>query len=319
MKTIKMLTGIALVAILTLTFSTTSFAQNHGKHCPMHGACHDSGSFFGKNIRIEELGGDSMLIYVSKHTMHDMSDHGFPWKKWHLKKFNGHWAGIDLGFNGYVNKDFNMNLPANARFLDLNTARSLEFTFNPFELNLNLAKNHLGLVSGLGLTINNYFFEDKGFYFVSDEPVINAYRITDRDGVGVSLNKSKMTVVWITLPVLLEYQTNPGMRWNSFHITGGAIVGARVGQYTKQYYPGINTTYYLSDQYGNSVGTFSSDKYKTKDHGQFHLNPFKVDATLRIGWSFLNFWGTYSLTTLFKDKQGPELYPYSVGITLASW
>jgi hypothetical protein len=119
--------------------------------------------------------------------------------------------------------------------------------------------------------------------------------------------------------LLFEYQTNSQLRWNSFHIEAGAIAGVRICQYTKQYYPGINTTYYLNDAEGKIVGTFSSDKFKTHDHSQFHLNPFKVDATVRIGWSFLNFWGTYSMTTLFKDKQGPELYPYSVGITLAGW
>ena len=44
-----------------------------------------------------------------------------------------------------------------------------------------------------------------------------------------------------------------------------------------------------------------------------------MDATARIGWGWVNVFATYSLTTLFKTDRGPELYPFSVGLTISDW
>lgn len=312
MKTIKFLTGMSLFLIFMFSATQSLNAQP----CPKQAA--DDSTRCGHGIKIIEQHGDSVIIYISKKDVHHKFEEGCFWKKG-KKKFNGHWAGVELGFNSYVDQDFSMNMPQGSRYLDIDFSRSLQFTINPFELNLNLAKNKFGLVSGLGLTINNYFFENRNYYFVGDEPAINAYAITDRDGMKVDLQKSKMVITWLTLPVLFEYQTNPGMKMNSFHVAVGAVGSVRLGQYTKQYYPAINTTFYLNDETGHVVGSFSSASFKTKDHSQYHLNPFRVDGTLRVGWSFLNFWANYSFTTLFKNNEGPDLYPFSVGITLAGW
>jgi hypothetical protein len=63
----------------------------------------------------------------------------------------------------------------------------------------------------------------------------------------------------------------------------------------------------------------SPDDPKTHHYGDWYLQPFKFDATVRIGWNFLNFWATYSLNTMFRKDKGPELYPWSAGITLAAF
>ena len=49
------------------------------------------------------------------------------------------------------------------------------------------------------------------------------------------------------------------------------------------------------------------------------MNPFKFDATVRIGWSFLNLFATYSVNTMFKKNEGPEIYPWTAGITLMNF
>jgi len=61
------------------------------------------------------------------------------------------------------------------------------------------------------------------------------------------------------------------------------------------------------------------DDHPTRTKDQYHLNPFKLDATMRIGWSFLNFYATYSITPMFQKDQGPQLYPWAAGITLLGW
>ena len=96
---------------------------------------------------------------------------------------------------------------------------------------------------------------------------------------------------------MLEYQTNPNNNINSFHIAVGMTLGWRIGTHTKVVY--------------------DNDKHKVRD--SFDLNPFKYDATVRIGWGVVNLYGTYALNTLFKNDKGPEMYPVTMGLTLINF
>ena len=41
-----------------------------------------------------------------------------------------------------------------------------------------------------------------------------------------------------------------------------------------------------------------------------------MSATVRGGVGWFNLFATYSLTPLFESGRGPELYPFTVGVTL---
>ncbi len=307
--------GTVMFLLLFLLSGNDLFAQDHHGH--KHGS-KDSTEYSMGGMKIKKIGEDSVMVCFNHHDWDHSDMPGFPF--WNKKnKFNGHWAGVELGWNGYVNSDFNSTLPDNYKFLDLNNSRSMMVNLNPFEFNLNLCKNHFGLTSGLGFEFNNYFFTDKNYYFSSDSAAIIAFRIYDAFGAKVNMNQSKMVISWLNVPILFEYQTNARMKMNSFHVSAGVIGGIRIGQYVKQDYPGINQPYTLKDEEGNVIGTFTPEKYKNRDHSQLHLNQFKLDATLRVGWSFLNLFASYSISPMFKKDQGPVLYPWNVGITLVGW
>ena len=189
---------------------------------------------------------------------------------------------------------------------------------NPFELNLNLVKNHFGLTSGLGLQMNNYYFTENSM-IIGDSGHLMAYRIVDSKGIEVAPKVSKLFVAWINVPVLFEYQTNPGMEAHSFHAALGIVGGVRIGSYIKERFSESGTTYYLADANDNRIASFTPDDHLVRKHGAYHLNAFKADATLRIGWSYLNLFATYSITPMFVNNQGPVLYPWNVGITLMPW
>ena len=101
------------------------------------------------------------------------------------------------------------------------------------------------------------------------------------------------------LPLLLEYQTNSHHRANSFHIGIGVIGGIRLGSHTKQEYT-----------------TTGGGKQKQKIKDSFHLQPFILDATARIGWGPINLFATYSLISMFRQDRGPELRPFTLGLIL---
>jgi len=306
MKTLQVVFQIILISGVLMSSGFKGFTQDEHKE-----------EHHMKGVKIEKKGDDSVVISINKHDFDHFPMDGGPFccKK---HKFNGHWAGIELGWNGYVNSDFNMDFTSSQQYLNMNVARSMMVNFNPFEINLNLVKNHFGFISGLGFQFNNYYFT-QNYQLNEDSSLLLAYKVYDDNGNPVDLKVNKLTVCWLNLPILFEYQTNNKMRVNSFHFTAGVIGGLRIGSYQKQEFDTWNTFYYLKDANSKTVGSFYADKKYIRSKGAYYLNNFKLDATARIGWSFLNFFATYSLTPMFQQNHAPELYPWSVGITLVGW
>jgi len=314
MKKIKLITRSLLAMIFVLLFASASFAQDEGKD---RGDSHkEHKEFMMKNVKVVHHGDDTTIVIIH-HDRHDMHMGRCPFMN-RKGRYNGHWAGIDFGWNGYVNTDHDMTFPSSQKFLDLNTSRSMTVDLNPFELNLNIAKNHFGLTSGLGLTFNNYYFSNSTL-LIHDSSALVGYNLVDQNGNKADMRVNKLSVIWLTVPVMFEYQTNSAMRWNSFHISLGVVGGVRICSYTKQQFYSRNTTYYLQDDNGKDIASVYADDRFTLTHNQYHLNPFKLDATVRIGWSFLNFFANYTVTPMFQKNQGPELYPWAIGITLIGW
>ena len=131
MKKINLITRIFLAVSVVLLFASASFAQDEGKDTVDSHKEHKD--FMMKNMKIEHHGEDTTLIIIhhDRHDWHhgDMGRCLFMSRK---GKYNGHWAGIDFGWNGYVNKDFNMSFPSNLKYLDLNSSRSMTVDLNPF-------------------------------------------------------------------------------------------------------------------------------------------------------------------------------------------
>ncbi|MBC8147155.1 MAG: DUF2807 domain-containing protein [Bacteroidetes bacterium] len=209
------------------------------------------------------------------------------------KKYDGHWDGLEIGLNGYLNSDYKNNLPSAYSFLDLKQDKSFSVGINALEQNFNLINNHFGITTGLGFQMNNYRFENN-INLTSDSTTIYGFHDTIRN-----YTKSKLNVNYFTIPLLFEYQTNSRSKANSFHLAVGGIFGVRVGSHTKMVY------------------TDGDKREKTKSRDDFHLNPIKYEATVRIGWGKLNLFANYALSSLFEDGEGPVMYPFTAGISFS--
>ena len=154
---------------------------------------------------------------------------------------------------------------------------------------------------------------------LKDSAVLVAYKVQDQNGNYVNLQRNKLFISYLNLPLLFEYQTNARMKINSFHLTLGVIAGVRISSYTKQVYQNTDQTYYLVDKAGNRIASYYVDDKVVRSRGAYHLSPFKLDAALRVGWSHLNLWATCSITQMFQKNKGPEIYPWNIGITLLGW
>lgn len=269
--------------------------------------------FRSLNVRVGDRG-DSTVVELGRHQFLVDEYGNTRYRKIYRNRFNGHWGGFDLGINGYLTNDFNMDFPAGYDFLDLNLGKSTRIDINLFEQNLPISKdNHWGFITGIGFEYRNYSF-DNNISLVSDEAGIMGYR-----NEGAITEKNKMTVNYINIPIIFEYQTNAYNERNSFHLSVGMVFGLRYASKTKRVFDNKNVDINLLDENDLTVRTVNYDKNKIKEHNSFHLNPVKADAMLRFGWGWFNFYATYSVTEMFKKNEGPELYPFSVGMTLLKW
>lgn len=206
-------------------------------------------------------------------------------KKDRSGKFNGHWEGLELGFNGFANPDY--KLYDGNEFMTLNQGKSIETNINFYELNIGLHKNYVGLVSGMGFSFNNYRFENP-YTLVKGTQITESLSLNP-DGLA----KSKLAVSYLNVPILLEFQIPVNQNEGRLFVNAGLVGGVKIGSHTKV-------------KYGNT---------KDKDRSGFNLNQFKYAAMARIGYKDIGLFATYSLTPLFQAGKGPELTPFTIGIS----
>lgn len=276
----------------------------------------------GMDIQVDERS-DTVTIRAGNRLVIINEDGDVKYKKSKKHKFNGHWAGFDIGLNGYVNGDYNMNFrdeEENYEYLDLRMEKSIAIGLNFFEQNIRLSKNQKwGMLTGLGLGFNNYRFL-KPTRLSMDSSSLQGYLHED-----ISIRKSKLSVMYLTVPLLFEFQTNPWCNKSSFHFGAGMVMGTRLLSHTKIYYNELNKDHTLTrwdpetQQYVAAFTATSPNGPKTKNYDDWFLNPFKFDATVRVGWGVVNLFATFSVNTLFRQDKGPELYPWSAGISLVNF
>lgn len=240
------------------------------------------------------MGKKEIIIIESGNNTHvdiEKSDDDDDWDNDHKNKFDGHWAGLDIGVNGFT--DENYGLYGGLSFMDLNQSKSLEVNVNFLEYNIGLQQNkdNIGLVTGMGISYNNYKFD-------------NPYTIKKVNGMvepvllnADELEKSKLTVAYLTIPLLLEFQIPVNDRSNKLFIAGGIEGGLNIGSHTKV-------------KWNDS---------KEKERGGFNLNAFKYAAICKVGLNDISLYATYNLSPLFKENKGPGLTPFSIGISFINF
>lgn len=211
-------------------------------------------------------------------------------------KFKPHWAGFEIGINNYVNSDFSMELAPENSFMELNTSRSWHYNLNFMEYGIGLGTDKVGLVTGLGISWSNYHF-DKGNVIEKDaNGFIVEKNLTNENA---SVQKSKLQTTYLNAPLLMEFQIPVGRK--RLFISGGVVGGVKLCSRTKMVY------------------TISGNKQKDKVKDDFNLSVLRYGFTARVGYRSLKLFANYYPTSLFEKGKGPELYPFSVGLTLLSF
>jgi hypothetical protein len=233
--------------------------------------------------------GDSKVLIVR-------TDSAIAKRKAKSEKSKPVWGGLEIGFNNFVNGDGKMESPAGYEFLNLNTGKSICVALNLLQKNFRLGNSNVWFFTGLGVTWNNYRFDKNATLTSSADTIAGGFDTT----ATRTYAKSKLTTTYLTVPLMLEIFTSRKSK-NAFHVGVGAMLGYKIGSHTKARFTEAGST------------------EKPKQYDDFYLNPFRYGARIAIGYRKFNVFADYYASTLFREKKGPELFPVSVGVTLAAF
>jgi hypothetical protein len=284
--------GLLTVGLLLLT-STLSLAQSETK------GADTSKLIIGKKIvKIYTKGG-----VVEKITFDSKENDTLAYQKQLEKerkkdstkvanyKYEGHWQGMDFGTSILLNAS-GQNTFSKQNFLENDPAKSFYMNLNLFEKKLPIIKEYVGLTTGLGFNWTSVGIKNNQTMHYNADSV---WVTTDKT-LGYNYDKNKLRASYLTVPLFLEFNTksNPD---KSAYLMLGVVGGLK-----------LNSKF---------IQKADNDKAEVnnKTKGDYALNPFKLDAAVRVGYKSVGVFANYSLLPLFDTKRVEKAMPLSFGLS----
>jgi len=218
-----------------------------------------------------------------------------PSRKYKSENVTTNWSILDLGFSGFNDKT-NYVTPAAQAFapgstedwFDLRGGKSRNVNFWFFMQRLNLIEHVVNLKYGLGLELNNYFFDDERIRFQKNPTLITM------DNALKDSKKNKLAADYLTVPIMLNFNFTPNKK-NGFGFSGGVSAGYLYSarQKTK-----------MGGKVEKVKNEFDLQRWKLSYIGEVNLGPVKL-------------YGSYAFESMWE--KGLDQTPYNVGFRFSNW
>lgn len=153
---------------------------------------------------------------------------------------------------------------------------------------------------GLGIGSSNIFFDKQEVLVASLNPTLGFPDLTSAN----HFKKYKLVTTYLEAPVELRYAIDPENTNGSWKFAIGAKVGTMLSAYTK----GKN----LLDNNNQLI-----NNYIEKQSSKRYFNNPKLAGTARISKGFFGIYGQFQVNSLIKAAYGPQVYPFTIGITIS--
>jgi hypothetical protein len=200
---------------------------------------------------------------------------------------------MNIGMNGWLTGNNQTAFPSQYTNMSLNYSKSRLFGFDFMLSGLDLFKKHVYISPGLGISWNNYHFNEK--IQISTGPDTTMF-VSDSI---TNFTKYKFRNTYLSVPLVVGFRIG-NVEKKHFDIHAGVIGSFNAGSIVKQKY--------------TTDGTNNKDKIKD----DFNVNPFKLEAIARLTFGSFGIYGKYSLTEQFQPNKTQEVYPFSVGVTFGN-
>ncbi|MDY0104208.1 MAG: outer membrane beta-barrel protein [Lentimicrobium sp.] len=191
--------------------------------------------------------------------------------------------GIDI-FNDLV-----MDAPDGITFRGFNPGVNIYATHN-----FPIGESNFAFAAGLGLGMHNIYSnsllqDTSGVSFLSKIPELT------EEGEDLSYKKSKISLTYLDVPLELRFKTE-----NGFRIAVGFKAGYLINAHTKYK--------------GDDLEDGSEIKFKESQLPNFQK--WRFGPSFQVGYKWINLTGFYSVSKVFEENLGPQIYPISVGLSL---
>ncbi|MEY4464698.1 MAG: hypothetical protein RLZZ465_328 [Bacteroidota bacterium] len=176
---------------------------------------------------------------------------------------------------------------------ELNNAKSIHWGIEQ-QWGFNLIRGKVRVFTGIRYDIHNYRFQNNLTRLTQDQPEFTAVEIGGPLIDPIPVEKSKLVVNYIGVPVSLGFQDKPGDN-SKFSAKVGVHAGYRVRTHTK------------IKQTGGNV---------EKQFDDFNMNDFYLSPFVNVSYGDMGLYMRYPLTNLFKNGQGANTQAIQFGITL---
>jgi len=158
----------------------------------------------------------------------------------------------------------------------------------------------ISIAIGAGVGTDVIFF-DKTYVGIKDiTPTLQFHDQSDT----THFKKNKLGTAYLEAPLELRFSSNPANPNKSFKVAlgikGGLLMGAHIKQKTQQSSTGATLNDYIEKQYSKRF-----------------FNSSRFSGTVRIGYGVFSVFGTYQINALFKEGLGPDVRPWTIGLTLS--
>jgi hypothetical protein len=160
------------------------------------------------------------------------------------------------------------------------------------------------VAAGPGIGVDNIFFDKTNITTTNHLKDLEFQNLADTN----HFDKYKLVNAFLELPVEIRFSSNPEQSNKSFKIALGAKVGVQVSSHTK------------GKRWVNKDGTLIAgfdDKFVQKNKDKFFFNGNRLVGMMRVGYGNLSLFSTYQIGSLIKEGLGPQVKPFTVGLTIS--
>lgn len=240
-----------------------------------------------KNVQLEI---EAEEIERNRHNSESENDNE-PKKPKKIKLVEQSWFVMDLGWNIWLTEN-NNPLPDAYSALELDRAKSANFHLGIIQQGINIYKGKLRFVYGAGIEFNNYRFKKNVDLTPDSKPL--TYIVNPE----IKYKKNKLVSQYVTMPLMLNFKSDPNNEDESFNIAAGIQLGYLISSNTKQKW------------------TEGGKKQKNKTKADYNFEDYRMGYVFQFGYGDFNLYAKYYPTAVFKNNQGPVVNTASVGLVL---
>lgn len=209
------------------------------------------------------------------------------WSKIDLGKRAADHFMLQFGYFGWSGAPDSVNTDGFSRTFNMYLMFDFPFKSNP----------HISVAIGPGIGTDNLFFKETTI------DIKNRKQIEFNRDTVTQYKKYKLAQGWFEVPVEVRWSANPANMNKGFKFAIGGKVGTLVDARTKAKVD--------LDADGDG-GYFEKIKSKAVFNGT------RLSAIARVGFGNLSIFGSYTVSEVFKEGQGPlGIRPYAIGLVFS--